>query len=119
MQTDNNLGMKSVIRFAVGNCFLVASGNGFSGVASRNRLIDKHHLSLMTNDRKIQGLAARHQQNQTASEVNMLLHERLYQPPNIEELYGTTKTSEREKAFGSRRKDKDPTACNCRAFEDS
>lgn len=54
MQIDNNLGMKSVIGFAVCNCFLVASGNGFSGVINLNKALDKHPLSLMTNDRKMQ-----------------------------------------------------------------
>lgn len=49
----------------------------------------------------------------------MILHERLYQPPNREDLYGTTKTPEGAERLGFCRKDKDPTACNCRAFEDS
>lgn len=47
----------------------------------------------------------------------MLLHERLYPPPNREKLYGATKTSERAEMFGYSRKDKDPTGCDCRAFE--
>ncbi len=47
----------------------------------------------------------------------MLLHTRLYQPPNREKLYGATKTSEGAERLGTCRKDKDPTATNCRAFE--
>ncbi len=47
----------------------------------------------------------------------MILHERLYQPPNREDLYGTTKTPEGAERLGTCRKDKDPTARNCRVFE--
>jgi len=43
----------------VASYLLVASGNGFSRVTKRNRAIDNHALSLMTNDRKMQELATR------------------------------------------------------------